>query len=323
MMTAERKPKSDPMEKRTTETAPVPPEPGGRRKSVFKDAWDCIHRWASRSVPDGKSANTFFRGNVVYSYGTHFPMARWVRLKNGSDVVFLTTRGYSSTTSGHLSATQQAIPKDVTVFKVFDVTANTRREHLDNLNKIAEDAGRARTNKGWLLGQCRSLIAGGNAYAEAVGLKERLPEPEGLEAQKVVADQKELAAIKKREAARRKQAVIDLAEWDQKLAAWHNGGEWPGARPRVGMEPHYAYLRIKGKALETSMRACVPLKVALPILEMVRSRRGYNIHESDAQKVILDGYKLRSIDPELRTVTIGCHIVTFDEIERLAKKHNL
>ncbi len=321
------------MRKKLTATAPHTGEPS--RRTVWRNTTECTHRWAANTNYDGRCGNVFFRAGVIYSYGEHFPMARWVKLKDGRVVVLSTTRGYSSSTSSHKSDVRRAIPKGVTVFYVLAVTADERREHLDNLNKIADEAleawkkaGRARTNKSWLLGQCRSLIADGNTYAEAVGLKERLPDPEGLEAQKAEADVKEAAAEKRRRAARRKQAVIDLAEWDQKLAAWHDGGEWPGNRP---MDPdeytndrsRLAYLRIKGKALETSMRAAVPLKVALPILAMVRAGRHYNAHESDAPKIILEGFELRAIDPELRTVTIGCHTVAFDEIERLAKKHNL
>lgn len=51
------------------------------------------------SYHDGPSF--FFRGDTIYSYGQHFPIARHVTGTRGRAAVLFTTRDYSKTTSKH------------------------------------------------------------------------------------------------------------------------------------------------------------------------------------------------------------------------------
>lgn len=61
---------------------------------------------------------------------------------------------------------------------------------------------------------------------------------------------------------------------------------------------------------------------ALPLLEAIRTGTDPVIPEVDGRRNI-GGYPLGTIDREKKTVSVGCHTVTFDEMERLAQKHSI
>jgi hypothetical protein len=81
------------------------------------------HLWANRSEESGKGSHFFFNNKTIYSYGSHFPIARHAETKDGKPCVLFTTRGYSNTTSRHISITRSAIPSGLPIFYVEDPTA--------------------------------------------------------------------------------------------------------------------------------------------------------------------------------------------------------
>ena len=79
--------------------------------------------WAS-----GEQAQSYGRGKLftageaIFSYGAHFPIARFtVDNKTGEKVVRFTTRKFSPTTSKHCSFVRGAIPSGVKVILTSDV----------------------------------------------------------------------------------------------------------------------------------------------------------------------------------------------------------
>lgn len=71
------------------------------------------HLWA-HGLPKGRrvrngTGNFYAIGDTIYSYGQHFPIARRVE-RAGEVVYFITTRKYSTTTAGHVSAVLASIP---------------------------------------------------------------------------------------------------------------------------------------------------------------------------------------------------------------------
>ena len=89
------------------------------------------HLWAHQSQDSARNPcrNFYFDGDTIYSYGSHFPIARHVETKRGRAVLF-TTRNYSVTTSGHKSTVRCAIPSGVTVFHVEHPTERDRRKQF-------------------------------------------------------------------------------------------------------------------------------------------------------------------------------------------------
>lgn len=100
----------------------------------------------------GSASNMFYNNDVIYSYGHHFPMCKKIRNKGGETIAYLfTSKGYSVSTSAHLSYTRQAIPSIVPCFEVpkvdisqaMKITRFNRESHQENLKyflQLAENA---------------------------------------------------------------------------------------------------------------------------------------------------------------------------------------
>lgn len=93
---------------------------------------ELAHIWAAQSQNEGTAGSFYFRGNTIYSYGSHFPIATMV----GHDVLF-TKRTYSNTTAKHIGLTRRAISHKNLIY-CYDVPVNlsyATTEHENNLNR--------------------------------------------------------------------------------------------------------------------------------------------------------------------------------------------
>lgn len=315
------------------------PAVAGRVKRVWRDSQECAHRWASGACDEGRagSANVFFHGATIYSYGAHFPMAqRQKRVKGDGVFVLVSSRSYSVSTSSHQSDVRQAV-RGQTTYTVDNVTAHTVAPHLHNLDAyrveavhFCKKAKAARTNRAQYEATAVRLITEANEYAEAVGLKERLTAPEGADglekwaasalAAEAAAEEKHKREVSKAAQKAAKELAVRVAEWEQRLTAWKDGGKDEPGRCPDSRHPlaELAFLRVKGSVLETSQRVAVPLKTALPVLAIIRSGKDW-APEIGSARVAIDGFDLRCVDQVAKQITIGCHLITFDEVERVAK----
>src|SRR5437868_1317507 len=110
------------------------------RREVFK-GHEIAHLWAHRTQSRARvsTGNFYFEGATIYSYGSHFPIARFIDLPNGKTVVLFRNTSRSVTTSSHQSAVRSALANDITVFHVTnfsgedDFTATlSDQQHRDN-----------------------------------------------------------------------------------------------------------------------------------------------------------------------------------------------
>jgi hypothetical protein len=78
-------------------------------KTVFTNS-QVAHVWAQQNQATGRSGNGqfYFEGATIFSYGGHFPIARFVEA-NGSRVVLFTAADYSVTTGRHKSYVRGAL----------------------------------------------------------------------------------------------------------------------------------------------------------------------------------------------------------------------
>jgi hypothetical protein len=139
-----------------------------RQRKAFPTA-EIPHLWFHRKQSDARSqGNVFFDGGTIYSYGTHFPIARHVTSKSGRRAVLFTTRRYSVTTSGHCSSVRQPIPSGTTVFSVPDLGGSLTRIIDPSANlahfvtESKESLGKAR----------RARVSGQYDLASAFGYRE-------------------------------------------------------------------------------------------------------------------------------------------------------
>jgi len=79
-------------------------------KKVFSDQSQVAHLWANKlqDYATNQGRSFFFKDETIYSYGSHFPIAKHVQDKDGNPYILFTERGYSNTTSKHISITYMA-----------------------------------------------------------------------------------------------------------------------------------------------------------------------------------------------------------------------
>ena len=270
------------------------------------------HLWAHKSQDSARNPcrNFYFYGDTIYSYGSHFPIARHVTRKGKSAVLF-TTRSYSSTTAGHKCTVESAC-RHLTVFHVADVTgsdcrkqfAQYRAEYMGLVGKYAK----ARQRKPDILADLRGLVEEANRYADFFGLRARLTLPDDLTG--MIA---ECQAIDKREKARKQREEAKQArEALERVQKWVDG--------ESDYCPSYGpiRLRVKGDELQTTRGARVPFAHAVKAFRVIKrlhdkgqayQRNGHTIH--------LGQFALDSLDTE-GNVTAGCHTVQWEEIARVA-----
>lgn len=312
------------------------------------------HVWAHQRAESGRSTGkkVFFEGPTIYSYGTHFPMARLIIRRGQPVAVLITTERYSNTTSQHQSDVRSAT-RHLRAFHVADVKQTDHRLNLrDYRDRIRELAGRVRAakcNTVFLVTCLDGLIKEANGYAEFFGLKTRLTYPKGFD---VAAEQargeieleKQKVRDANREARRQERQAAKAAERDRKLAEYRaaapalfaeyeskiqewldgKGKEFPD-EPRPPGEPYshaprLVRLRVRGQRIETSQHAVVSVEAAKPLLLLVREVRTGGVSVPDLN---IDGYRGGTVDYDARLVTVGCHTIAFDEIERIAKQLGL
>lgn len=286
-----------------------------RTKYVYTDNSSIAHLWIGHNL-SGKgqeqarnpSQNFYFSGDTIYSYGSHFPMARFVRSGKKQAIQF-TTRSYSVTTSGHLSTVRGAIQgNDIPVFYVRNAADEARYpENLADYSKRIEEAianqikARSTRNMESFRGEALALIAECKEYCKFWKVKSpKFPKVPALPAnfkekrkrEKELQDARDEKSRVEREAraaeyvkqnaervARDTAAILEWnANYEYHVGEWIGGGEL--GLPRISNYYSYAnelpklrevptLLRIKGTEVETSRFASFPIAHAIRGLKLV------------------------------------------------------
>ncbi len=268
------------------------------------------HLWAHKSQEFARNPghNFYFHGDTIYSYGSHFPIARHVTRKGRSAVLF-TTRSHSVTTSGHKWTVEGAC-RHLTVFHVADVTASRPQfaEYRSRYMALVTKYAKARTRKPEILACLRGLVSEANQYADFFGLRARLTLPDDLTA--MIA---ECQAIEKRERERKQREERKRErEAQERLQKWIDG--------QSDYCPAYGpiRLRIVGDELQTSRGARVPLAHAVKAFRAIKRLHDKGqTYERNGHTIHLGHFALDAVD-SAGNVRAGCHEVAWDEIARVA-----
>ena len=294
-------------------------------KKVFSTHQELAHIWASQSQEDGRCGNMFFRGKEIYSYGGHFCIARFIN----KNTVLFTTRYYSPSTSRHASYVRSAIGGHITVVHCFDPGENLRvnlHHCVQEIKDCLTKACNARSNKG---------LYEGNAVGELAKMEKLIPlflaeqerkrlhkEESDLlkEAKKIIANMPKvevqyLKAVKKENAERlavrkereekrqieliqeRERALLTVEQWLKRENV---------SFPRI-ISKMYLRLTKDGKEVQTSLGAMVPVTEAQVLYHCIMNDRPVNGFKIGPYEVInfVNGI-----------LTIGCHKIEMEEIER-------
>lgn len=315
-----------------------------RAKTIFPTD-EIAHLWMhqTQGAAYNQARNFYFEAATIFSYGGHFPIARHVTGKNGkSKAILFTTRGYSVTTSKHISLVRRAIPDATLMFYVPKMSAGCSviYDHEDNLKHFATEAvdilaksKTSRTRGTRLLAEAFGYRDTAKAYAKFFGVTYNaddfkfLPKPSEVAELTAKAQAKEARAA---EALKVYRANSDV-RWAAKQAKWEEQRRINALKDAEKIElwkagstevyPSYSWptmLRIRGSEVETSRGARVPVEHGARALALVRKvmARG-EAFVSNGHTCPVGVYKIDRIDVD-GTVHAGCHVIPWPELERIA-----
>jgi hypothetical protein len=284
-------------------------------KKVFSSHSQIAHVWANQLQHEGRASSMFFYGPVIYSYGYHYEIARFLETDGGQKVCFVNANGYSNSTAKHTGHVWNAIPDGIPTFKVPFATGSTysynRVHHIDVQSLPGIIAA--------MLVECKNLFydqtkARENFYkfneghAKFETIKEicnlfgiPVPErPENYEAARIKSEY--LRATKlDRELARKEKAAQKEADLLEKWLQYEFNGQLYNV-------PVHLRVSRDGKLVETTKGAKVNIEAALRLLAKLRSN-------TDVKGEKIDGFTL--IENTLDHVKIGCHTISWPVINQL------
>jgi len=280
--------------------------------------WDIAHEWAcdSEGKGIGAAANILYANGVIYSYGSHFVIAKHVKNGKGERAILFTERSYSQTTAKHISAVESAVSHLNLIF-VPD-PALCHEELFDNWHvqmvNIAHHLEGAKKPGKYIL-QIKQVFSAAKKYAEFFNY----PLPTSLvemgmvkcleQFQANLVAEKEAIAI---EEAKMNQKAKKLHE--QKLKAWRLF-EITNFYGRDGWD----YLRFNNRTgnIETTQQVDITLDAGKAFYELVTD----TIEKggcTDCGMLFLDKYPVLDINKVF--IQVGCHKISLKEINLFAKQ---
>ncbi len=338
-----------------------------RVKYVFTDNSAIAHLWIGHNLSGNgqsearnPSRNFYFDGATIYSYGSHFPCASFIRVGK-KQAVQVTTRTYSSTTSGHMSVVRDSIHgNDVPVFHVYHATdtggGNNLADYLSRIQSAIEKQSKSRSTRNIsnYRSEAVSLIVECRAYCRFWKIKTpTFPKVLKLPADFAARQKREQELEAKRDEARRIEREAQAARWAQEnaeriardtalvnewnanadthIAEWLAGGSLN--RPDVFYSSYYGdtngipklaeiptLLRIVGDEVETSRHATFPIAHAKRGLALVRSVMARGEDWQSNGHTCKLGLYSISKITADGTVYAGCHIVPWVAISLVASQ---
>ena len=263
-------------------------------KNVFTNS-ELAHKYAEQSQNEGRGSGSsfFFRGGVLYSYGSHFPICKFMET-SGERVLLFTTRSYSNTTSKHVSLARNATSH---IKKIF--CNNPEASHEDNFKAWISSAKisalkLAKAKKPEIyLNELNWTAREASKYADFFGIN--VPETlQTLVNMKDKAEYKEYAKKQAEETAKEAQRIIKerKKKFKESFKKWLSC-EIPYLYDRLGFD----FLRLNDDRIETTQGVKIPLELAK------------RLYISIKEGTIKEGDKLLNytIDKVGAQIKIGCH----------------
>jgi hypothetical protein len=268
-------------------------------RNVFTSS-DLCHKWANQHQQSGRNANStiYFEGSTIYSYGSHFPIAKHIVNEQGQRAVLFTERTYSNTTAKHISHVYMSCKNDNIIY-----CANPNSSHEYNFNfwencayhHGASKLKTARKPEIYLnyLDNVNNKVV---KYAEFFGVEI----PETLKAVLSIKDKSqyldyqnkanELAKIEK--ARKLKEQKKNFKE---QINKWFNG-----ETSRLYTTYKLDFLRINENRVETTQAVQIPMAIAKKMYQLIKEDK-----ISVGDKIL--NYTVNEIGKEIK---IGCHTFT-------------
>jgi len=289
----------------------------------LKNIDETIHAFFNKVYESGKSGNVFFSDNTLYSYGSHFELAKFIEFE-GKEYLFINTSSYSSTTNNHQSKVKSYINESlVTKIFYFDFVYigahyfkrqfNLEKEclklNIENLIKEAKNSFnkqlKARENT-WnyaqglqFLNTARNL---NDSFYKVIGFDESILISNSfyeIEHLKNEAEQKSILINETRPQREKEKEKRRIEKAKEKLNNWLKG---ENIRDLYNLPIH---LRLKNNVIETTKGAIIPLFDGLQLLKKIKNSE--NVHGLKVGNYIVNGF---SND----VLQVGCHKISLEQI---------
>lgn len=273
---------------------------------------DVAHNWAHQTGRKNRGFNVFYDGDVIYSHGHHFMIAKHFVAPNGETVVLFNKESRSVSTSQHQAIVRRAASNlpivefdgdDVLRHPVADRAKREIEAIAASLPDLALKAQRARVHAAWHINTMRREISRANRIRDLFQITDIAPLEMPGDIAAFVAEY--AAAEKAREAARE-------AANREKILEWLNGA---AINPPHTKTP---YVRVRGDIVETSWGVKVPLRRARALYRLARICKACGHEYVPHKRQLIDHWQIDRISAD-GTIKAGCHILPLAVQRRAAE----
>lgn len=324
-------------------------------KKVFNSLDMVCHVWAQRNQEYGRTSNNniFFRGDTIYSYGHHFPLATFIEDANGVEYVLYNDDSYSVSTSNHQSILRRAtghysrINCDTKTIKY--IVDNSHNKHDKRFKKslqshvvknvesiIATQAQSASKRRAAHLKQddiTTAIACYNNACKLLSVYSVKMPKRVTNKIEELQSDTKNvyekhckelIAADKKRKREQKKREQERQAKAKEAVAVFISGEKLDYEQTRALTCLQDVYMRPEADGnIYTTQRASFPIEHAIKAFEFIRACKDKGeMWQRNGKTIRLGNFQIDRID-ESGNVRAGCHFVKWQEIERVATVLNI
>ena len=247
--------------------------------------------------------NFYFNGKSIYSYGSHFCIAKFV----DNDTLLFTERGYSNTTAKHIAQVRNATSHKNRIY-CYNPTGN----HEQNFNHWLNEAeynikklSSARKPENYIL-ELQRIKARAEKYANYFGIETPLTLENALKITDKAETKEYLETKQKLIEAEAKAKELQLKkEHAKSLRKWRKFEQGS-----LYLRDGFDYLRKDSENFQTSQGVKIPLAIGLRFYNSIINK---TIKAGDK---FLD-YTISEVNNKL--IKIGCHTITLKEINAIVK----
>jgi hypothetical protein len=258
---------------------------------------ELCHKWANQEQESGRTSNgtMYFNGSTIYSYGSHFPIAKHIVNEQGQRAVLFTERTYSNTTAKHIRNVYMSCKNDNIIH-----CSNPNSSHAYNFNDwlncaVLHGASKLKTARKpeLYLNYISNIESKAVKYAQFFGIEI----PETLKAVLSIKDKSqyldyqykanELAKIEEQ-----KRLKEQKKQFKEQIQKWLNL-----ETSRLYTNYKYDFLRINQNRIETTQAVQIPLELGKRLYQSIK-----NGSLSVGDKVL--NYSVNEIGNDIK---IGCH----------------
>lgn len=282
------------------------------------DKHTVAHLWANKHQDDARtpSGNLYFNSRGIFSYGSHFLIAKHVENAAGERAILMTKRTYSNTTSAQVQIVKSAARhiKQILVPDPDQNQGDNFEKWYTEIRHIADKLANARKPEKYVL-QIEDLIDEVKRYANFFAYDI----PGYLLAAGDIKDNAQYAEVLKKEAEFRKvQAEKERIENEKRLKIqlkdWRNFKTY-----YLKNYSGYDYLRFNkaNNRVETSQKVEIPGEIAKDFYKLVLETIAKGGCKG-CDMMLMERYYVKEINKDF--IKVGCHKITIKEIKALSKK---